>query len=269
MAGVTTRGARRALMKDSDEDNVVARLKRDVLNSPTPVTPAVAEPAAVKADMIPARKLYQEQAALVRQADGKDDAKLGKFVVYLKTHFANAGLDVSPFDFDDVTRELCGRSLELERQLPKPSWRSCLTQQRQESQQAAEERRASEQRAAEERRTSERRVAEERRASEQRAAEERWAAEQLAAETREAARRLAIDEIVAQQLAARTSDGQRTGGWQRLSWKRGPGVGSGGAEAREEVGATGGLESLEAREEAGVPEVRGPGGSEVPEGPEA
>eukprot|EP00854_Cymbomonas_tetramitiformis_P008664 gene8664-10281_t len=35
------------------------------------------------------------------KADGKDDVKLGKFVVYLKTHFANAGLDVSPFDFDD------------------------------------------------------------------------------------------------------------------------------------------------------------------------
>ncbi|KAK3254844.1 hypothetical protein CYMTET_35956 [Cymbomonas tetramitiformis] len=66
------------------------------------------------AEMIVARKLFQEQAALVRQvrkdqenrcwakavretilggeanyfkADGKDDVKLGKFVVYLKTQF--------------------------------------------------------------------------------------------------------------------------------------------------------------------------------------
>ncbi|KAK3248796.1 hypothetical protein CYMTET_41754 [Cymbomonas tetramitiformis] len=29
------------------------------------------------------------------KADGKDDAKLGKIVVYLKTQFENAGLDVS------------------------------------------------------------------------------------------------------------------------------------------------------------------------------
>ncbi|KAK3250059.1 hypothetical protein CYMTET_40559 [Cymbomonas tetramitiformis] len=115
MAGVTTRGARRALMKDSDVDSVV-RLKSDVLNPPTPATPAVAEPTAVKADdtadMIATRKLYQEQAALVRQADGNDndyDAKLGKFVeVYTKTQFENAALDVSPFDFDDLTKEAGG-----------------------------------------------------------------------------------------------------------------------------------------------------------------
>ncbi|KAK3274183.1 hypothetical protein CYMTET_17628 [Cymbomonas tetramitiformis] len=123
-------------MKDSDVDSVV-RLKSDVSNSPTPATPAVAEPAAATddtAEIIAARKLFQEQTALVRQvrkdqehrrwtkairehilegkanyfkADGKDDAKLGKIVVYLKTQFQNAGLDVSPFiNFDDVTKEV-------------------------------------------------------------------------------------------------------------------------------------------------------------------
>ncbi|KAK3244109.1 hypothetical protein CYMTET_46268 [Cymbomonas tetramitiformis] len=86
--------------------------------------------------MLAARKLFKEQTALlVRQdrkdqarkstrwakaihatildgkanhfkADGKEDAKLGKFVGYLKTQFENAGLDVSPFDFDDVTKEV-------------------------------------------------------------------------------------------------------------------------------------------------------------------
>ncbi|KAK3276223.1 hypothetical protein CYMTET_15690 [Cymbomonas tetramitiformis] len=39
------------------------------------------------------------------KADGKDDAKLGKVVVYLKTQFENAGFDTSPFDFDDVNKE--------------------------------------------------------------------------------------------------------------------------------------------------------------------
>ncbi|KAK3235300.1 hypothetical protein CYMTET_54482 [Cymbomonas tetramitiformis] len=39
------------------------------------------------------------------KVDGKDDAKLGKIIFYLKTQFENAVLDVSPFDFDDINKE--------------------------------------------------------------------------------------------------------------------------------------------------------------------
>ncbi|KAK3241105.1 hypothetical protein CYMTET_49101, partial [Cymbomonas tetramitiformis] len=41
------------------------------------------------------------------KVDGKDDTKLGIFVVYLQTPFENAGVDVASFDlFDDTTREV-------------------------------------------------------------------------------------------------------------------------------------------------------------------
>ncbi|KAK3252653.1 hypothetical protein CYMTET_38062 [Cymbomonas tetramitiformis] len=137
MAGVTTRGARRALMNGSDVHSVV-RLKSDVvLNSPTPATPAIAEPTVAKADdtteILSSRRLFQEQRELVRQvrkdgehrrwakavretilggkavrfkADNKDDSKLGKIAVYLKTQLENVGLDVAPFDFDNVNKKV-------------------------------------------------------------------------------------------------------------------------------------------------------------------
>ncbi|KAK3248554.1 hypothetical protein CYMTET_41982 [Cymbomonas tetramitiformis] len=100
MAGVTTGGARRALMKDSDVDNDMG-LKYGVLNSPTPATPAVAEPAAAaRADDTADVKII-----LGGKADSKDDTKLVESMVYLKTQFENAGLDVASFDFDDTTKQ--------------------------------------------------------------------------------------------------------------------------------------------------------------------
>ncbi|KAK3242852.1 hypothetical protein CYMTET_47470 [Cymbomonas tetramitiformis] len=82
-----TGGARRALMKDSDVDCVV-RLKDWVLNSPTPTTRAVAEPAAARADdtadVVSARnkRSTEDQRELVRQVrkDGEHSRRWSKAI---------------------------------------------------------------------------------------------------------------------------------------------------------------------------------------------
>ncbi|KAK3237084.1 hypothetical protein CYMTET_52810 [Cymbomonas tetramitiformis] len=141
MSAANTR-ARRRLLLDSDIDASI-RLLPAVRDSSTPSTPPIPVPGAPHADdsvgVLQARQLFEENVAKVAAiyAKGrhrqwakavrelslggtdqyfeaaKDSEKLSKIVVVLKNEFSSAGLDLSSFDFDDLTKAVIPKVNEL------------------------------------------------------------------------------------------------------------------------------------------------------------
>ncbi|KAK3279171.1 hypothetical protein CYMTET_12934 [Cymbomonas tetramitiformis] len=130
------------LLLDSDIDASI-RLLPAVRDSPTPSTPPVPPPAAPHANdsdgIKSARLLFEDNVAkvaavyakgrhrqwakAVRELSlggkdqyfeaGKDSEKLSKIVVVLKNEFNSAGLELSSFDLDDLTKAVIPRVNEL------------------------------------------------------------------------------------------------------------------------------------------------------------
>ncbi|KAK3242709.1 hypothetical protein CYMTET_47613 [Cymbomonas tetramitiformis] len=141
MSAANTR-ARRRLLLDSDIDASI-RMLPAVRDSPTPSTPPVPVPAAPHANdsdgILRARRLFEENVAKVSAIDAKgghrqwakavrelslggkdqyfeaakDSEKPSKIVVVLKHEFSSAGLDLSSFDFDDLTKAVIPKVNEL------------------------------------------------------------------------------------------------------------------------------------------------------------